>query len=66
MTGLLLMVAGAAGVIWFAFLSWRALGGASQNIDAHDVSVKAPKAYRFAGRACALIFVIGLVRFFTT
>ncbi len=66
MFGALLIVLGAFGVVVFAFLSWRALGGSDRQPDADTVAKGAPPAYRWAGRACALVFVYGVFRFFTS
>ncbi len=66
MIGALLVALGAAGVVVFAFLSWRSLGGSARQPDAETVARSAPTAYRWAGRACAVIFVYGLFRFFTS
>lgn len=66
MIGLLFILIGAVGVIVFAFLSWRALGGSSRNPDAETVAQSAPPAYKWAGRAFALVFVYGVFRFFTS
>jgi hypothetical protein len=66
MIGAALTIIGAIGVIVFAFLSWRALGGSAQRPDANAVAQSAPPVYRWAGRIFALIFVVGVFRFFTT
>jgi hypothetical protein len=61
-----MIIVGAIGVIVFAFLSWRALGGSEKRPDADAVAQSAPTAYRWAGRAFAFVFVLGIFRFFTT
>jgi hypothetical protein len=66
MTGIALMALGAVGVIWFAFLSWRALGGSTARVDSHDLAARAPKGYRLAGRVSGLVFVVGAIWFFRT
>lgn len=66
MTGALLMLFGAVGVIVFAFLSWRALGGSQKQPDALDLANNAPTGFKWAGRACAIVFVYGVFRFFTS
>ncbi len=66
MIGFLMAVVGALGVIIFAFLSWRALGGSQRQPNALDIAQSAPATYRWAGRACAVVFVIGVFRFFTS
>ncbi len=66
MIGLLLILIGAIGVIVFAFLSWRSLGGSTRNPDADSVAASAPPLYRWAGRGFALVFVYGVFRFFTS
>jgi hypothetical protein len=64
--GILLMMVGALGVIWFAFLSWRALGGSAGRVDSHDLATRAAKGYRFAGRISGAVFAVGLIWFFRT
>jgi hypothetical protein len=66
MIGFLMALGGAIGVVIFAFLSWRALGGSEQHPNALDIAQSAPATYRWAGRACAVVFVIGVFRFFTS
>jgi hypothetical protein len=66
MSGFLMALAGAAGVIVFAFLSWRSLGGSQRQPNATDVAQHAPAVFRWAGRACAVVFVFGVFRFFTS
>lgn len=66
MLGALFIVLGALGVVLFAFLSWRSLGGSTSQPDAVAVAKGAPPLYRWAGRACALVFVYGVFRFFTS
>ncbi len=66
MIGILLMLIGAIGVIWFAFLSWRSLGGSAARVDGFDIAARSPKGYRFAGRVFGLVFVVGLIWFFRT
>jgi hypothetical protein len=66
MTGALMIIVGAVGVIIFAFLSWRALGGSEKRPDADAVAESAPVAYRWAGRAFAVVFAVGVFKFFTT
>jgi hypothetical protein len=66
MIGLAMVIAGALGVVVFAFLSWRALGGSERNPNAVDIAQSAPTIYRWAGRICAVVFVIGVFRFFTS
>ncbi len=64
MTGLLLTLIGFCGVVWFTFLSWRALGGATANVTGHDIANRGPVTYRWIGRAFALMFIVGVVKFF--
>jgi hypothetical protein len=66
MIGALLAIAGAAGVIVFAFLSWRSLGGSERNPDATELARNAPPTFKWAGRACAMVFAYGVFRFFTS
>ncbi len=66
MIGLLMALGGAFGVVIFAFLSWRSLGGSQRQPNAVDLAQSAPVAYRWAGRVCAVVFVLGVVRFFTS
>jgi hypothetical protein len=66
MTGLLLVGAGLFGVVIFAFLSWRELGGSMRQPDANDLAASAPPLYRWCGRASALVAVIGIVRLLTS
>jgi hypothetical protein len=59
-------IGGAAGVVIFAFLSWRSLGGSERNPNAIDVARNSPTVYRWAGRVSAVVCVIGVFRFFTS
>jgi hypothetical protein len=60
----LLIAVGVLGVVVFAFLSWRSLGGSQRNPDAHDLAASAPSALRWAGRVSALVAMVGFVRLF--
>jgi hypothetical protein len=66
MADLLLIGAGSFGVVIFAFLSWRALGGSQRNPDAHDLAAGGPTLFRWCARACAVTVVVGVVRLFVT
>jgi hypothetical protein len=63
---LALIVLGGLGIVCFAFLSWRVAGGSDEKPNSFEVAQRAPKHYQWAGRACALMVLFGIIRLFAT
>jgi hypothetical protein len=61
---LALIALGGVGVVMFAFLSWRFAGGSAAKPNSFEVAQQAPKHFQWAGRACALVVLIGFFRLF--